>query len=225
MPRAFIFANGRMGKLTEIVSIVQESDLIIAADGGIHNCKTIGIIPNVIIGDLDSMSSDEVTIYQEAGVDVIQFPTHKDETDLELALQFALKHELSEVIIIGALGARWDMTIANILLIANPLYTSLKMRLLDGTQELVLLRAGERMGLHRCSGDTISLIPLAGDAQGIITQGLEYSLNNETLKFGSTRGVSNVFIQETAQVFLREGLLLCVINGDVDKSGLLEKET
>ena len=165
------------------------------------------------------MSSDEVTTYQEAGVDVIQFPTHKDETDLELALQYALKHELSEVIIIGALGARWDMTIANILLIANPVYANLKMRLLDGTQELVLLRAGERMELHRSSGDTISLIPLAGDAQGIITDGLEYSLNNETLKFGSTRGVSNVFIQETAQVFLNEGLLLCVINGDVDKSG------
>ncbi len=120
MSRAFIFANGRMGKLTEIASIIQESDLIIAADGGIHNCKTIGIIPNVIIGDLDSMSSDEVTTYQEAGAEVIQFPTHKDETDLELALQYALKHELSEVIIIGALGARWDMTIANILLIANP---------------------------------------------------------------------------------------------------------
>jgi thiamine pyrophosphokinase len=158
------------------------------------------------------MTPDEVTSQQEAGVEVIRFPTHKDETDLELALQFTLKHEVGEVIIIGALGARWDMTIANILLLAHPLFTGLKMRLLDGAQELVLLRAGERLDLHRPTGETISLIPLSGDAHGIITDGLEYPLKDETLKFGTSRGISNVITQQHAKVEFREGLLLCVLN-------------
>lgn len=212
MKRAIIFANGRMEKLPKIVADIQASDLLIAADGGIHHCKSLGIQPHVIIGDLDSMDPNEVTAYREAGVNVIQFPAHKDETDLELALQFALKHEVAEVIILGGLGARWDMTIANILLIAHPMFTRLKIRLLDGTQELVLLRAGKRSNIQGQPGDTISLIPLAGDARGIITHGLEYPLMDETLQFGSSRGVSNVFIQEHAQIFFREGLLLCILS-------------
>jgi thiamine pyrophosphokinase len=116
------------------------------------------------------------------------------------------------VIILGGLGARWDMTIANIHLIAHPMFAGLHIRLLDGTQELRLLRAGDRSVIHGRSGDTLSLIPLAGDVSGIITSGLEYQLNDETLHFGSSRGVSNVLIQDQADILFRQGVLLCIVN-------------
>ena len=212
MKRAIIIANGRMEKQPEITSIIQTSDLIIAADGGIHNCEALGLQPDVIIGDLDSMDLDEVTTHQNAGADVTRFPTHKDETDLELALQFALKDKRSEVIILGALGARWDMTIANVFLMAEARFSGLKIRLLEGSQELAVLRPGKPRIMQGRVGDRVSLIPLAGDSQGITTHGLEYPLNNETLHFGSPRGVSNIIIEEQAEVQFTAGLILCVVD-------------
>lgn len=212
MKRAIIFANGRMQDPPDILSNRQPSDLIIAADGGTHHCKSLGITPNIIIGDFDSLDPKEVITYQQAGVEIYQYPIRKDETDLELVLQFTMKQEISELYIIGALGERWDMTVANILLMAHPMFTRLKIRLLDGSQELVLLRGEDQIELHGQPGFQLSLIPLAGDAHGITTHGLEYSLNDESLYFASTRGVSNVFLHDHAQVIVKEGVLLCILN-------------
>ena len=212
MTQAIIIANGRMEKPPEIPSYLQASPLIIAADGGIYNCKSLGIKPNVIIGDLDSIGANEISTYRDAGVEIIRFPTHKNETDLELALRYVMEHKINDVLIFGALGARWDMTVANITLLAHPMFARMKLRMLDGNQELILIRANERSVIKGHPGDSISLIPLTGDVAGIFTDGLEYPLEGEDLKFGSSRGVSNVFIQEQSQIIFREGILLCIIN-------------
>jgi len=212
MKQAIIVANGRMDAPTDISSYIKASAFVIAADGGVHHCITLGIQPNIIIGDLDSTSQDELAAYREASVEVIQYPTRKDATDLELALTYAKDHGVTDVIILGGLGARWDMTMANILMISHPLYAMMNMRFLDGTQELFLLRAGERSAIHGYPGDILSLIPLVGDVSGVTTDGLEYPLNDETLEFGTSRGISNVLVMVQAFVFIKQGLLLCVVN-------------
>ncbi len=200
MKQAIIIANGKMERPDALSSYLNSSTLIITADGGIYNCISLGLRPNVIIGDLDSIKDEELTIYTQAGTEIFKYPKRKDETDLELALQYALKIGITDLIIIGGLGARWDMSIANILIIAHPMYADINIRLLDGHQEIRLLRAGDSTIIHGHPGETISLIPLAGDVLGITTSGLEYPLNDETLQFGTARGVSNVFILEQVQI-------------------------
>ncbi len=208
MKRAVIFANGRMEAPPPFIKDINASDLIIAADGGTQHCKSLAITPNVIIGDLDSIDSNDLAIYQQAGVKIIQHPSHKDETDLELALWLTLKYEIMQVYVIGALGARWDMTIANVLLLANPKFSRLSIHLLDGSQELIILGGKGQHKIKGKPGALISLIPITGDVFGITTQGLEYPLNNETLYFGATRGVSNVFTSDLAELTVTEGILL-----------------
>jgi thiamine pyrophosphokinase len=212
MKQAIIFANGKMEKPEFLSSYLDSSTLIIAADGGIYNCISLGIRPNVIIGDLDSIMDEDLSIYREAGTEIIEYPKHKDETDLELAIQYALKIKVTDLLIIGGLGARWDMSIANILIIAHPMFADLRIRLLDGHQEIRLLRAGDPTIIHGQPGETISLIPIAGDVLGITTTGLEYPLNDETLQFGTARGVSNVFILEQVHISIKQGLLCCISN-------------
>lgn len=212
MKQAILFANGSMEKPPDLSSFVQNSALVIAVDGGIQKCISLDIQPNVLIGDFDSIGHDEVAAFQAAGVEIIQYPTRKDETDLELAFNYIHNSEVSDVMIFGGLGARWDMTIANILLIANPLYMEMNIHFLDGPQDLFLLRAGENITIKGRPGDTLSLVPLVGDVTGVSTKGLEYVLENETLKFGTTRGVSNVFTIERVQIHSKQGLLLCIIN-------------
>jgi thiamine pyrophosphokinase len=216
MKRAYIFANGRMDASPPIIKEIKPSDLVIAADGGSHHCRALGIIPSVIIGDLDSLTAEEVRHFEQNGVRIIRYPTSKDETDLELALLFAQEHGIDEVIILGALGARWDMTFANVLLAAHSKFTGLSIRLVDGTQELSLLRGSGGIEINERKGQALSLIPIGGDANGITTTGLEYPLHDETLYLGSPRGVSNVIIGESAGVTLKSGILLVCLSSQVD---------
>lgn len=217
MKRAVIFANGELKVSSKLVSEIQEADLIIAADGGALHCKSLGIHPKVVIGDFDSLTEDELRFFEAGGAQLIRFPSHKDETDLELAFQYAQQQGCLEILLIGALGARWDMSIANILLAANASFRDLKVRSVDLHQEMQLIRSNESLTLTGMKGDTLSLIPLSAKAQGITTQGLEYSLTDQDLEFGSPRGVSNVFTCEQVTITLGDGLLICVVirNGGI----------
>jgi thiamine pyrophosphokinase len=212
MKRAIIFANGRMDVLPPIIATIHPEDLIIAADGGSLHCKTLGITPTVVIGDFDSLDANDIDTYRQMGVETVQFPTHKDETDLELALTYAVNHAVTHVFILGALGNRWDMTLANILLAVHIKFSELSIRLLDGPDELAILRGEGHLDINDRAGDTLSLIPVGGDACGIKTHGLVYPLNDEILYFGSSRGVSNVIISDQVQVILKQGILLCCIS-------------
>jgi len=210
MPRTVIFANGRLDQPSRFLKELTESDLIIAADGGAYHCNSLGVTPDVIIGDFDSLDPEILSDFKQTGAELIKFPTYKDETDLELALQLAIDRGLEEVYIIAALGDRWDMSIANVLLLGKPNLSRLSIHILDGSQELFILRGGDLVEIRSKAGAPLSLIPLAGAACGITTHGLEYSLTDETLYFGSSRGVSNVFSQDSANIKIREGLLLCI---------------
>ncbi len=211
MIHALIFANGHMIAPPGLVELATSADLIIAADGGTHNCLEAGFQPSVIIGDLDSLTAGEVSDFRKGGVQIISYPAQKDETDLELAVSYALNQSVQEAVILGALGDRWDMTLANILLLAQPHFHSIALRLLDGSQELTLHYPGAAWQVSGERGDTVSLIPFQGDATGITTLGLEYPLNHETLHFGSPRGVSNVLLQQPAEVSFEQGLLICIV--------------
>ncbi len=205
--RAIIFANGGF---TDPPAL-QPDDLIVAADGGARHCLALGLTPKIVIGDFDSLNEQQIKMLQQYGAELIRYPTRKDFTDLELALQLAQQRGADEVVVLAALGGRWDQTLANVLLPASQQFASCNIRLVDGAQEISLIHAGQCLQVHGQPGDTLSLIPLSSDACGVATQGLEYPLRDETLVFGATRGVSNVLQAETAWVSLEKGLLLCVV--------------
>ena len=209
--RAVLFANGTFSQHFS----PDGEDIVIAADGGAHHCLALGLYPAFVIGDLDSLSENDLENLRRHGAQIVQFPTRKDYTDLELAISYAQDLGADEILILGALGSRWDQTLANLLLPAG--FASAKIRLVDGNQEFYYIRSGETACLSGRPGDTVSLIPLCGEAQGISTRNLEYPLENEPLQLGSTRGVSNVLTADHAQVTLGEGWLVCVIQHQLDR--------
>lgn len=208
--RAVIFANGRLSRPI----MLQPDDLIIAADGGSHYCLGLGIRPQVVIGDLDSVREDELETLSKLGAEIITYPSRKDFTDLELALLEAQKRGADQVVVLAGLGNRWDQSLANILL--PTMLPGLQVSLVDGLQELHFIHPGETLEITGRAGDIVSLIPVGGDAHGITTHGLEYPLFSETLRLGSTRGISNVLLggesaAGVARVSLNAGLLLCTV--------------
>jgi thiamine pyrophosphokinase len=217
--RALIFANGLLADPAAAQAALRPADLIIAADGGLHHLLALGLRPHVLIGDLDSIGPDEARQMEAAGVRLARFSPRKDQTDLELAVRLAMREGAGDILIFGALGARWDHTLANLLLLAHPDFQTVRLRLVDGPQQIYLIQDHAHIEGH--PGATVSLIALTGDARGVTTEGLEYPLTRGHLAFGSTLGVSNVLLAATASVRVEAGLLACIV---IDTAGRTEAD-
>lgn len=211
MNRALIFANGVIddGEMVQRSLDHSGDALIIAADGGARTAAHYGRRVNAVIGDMDSLAPDELAALREQQATILQHPAEKDETDLELALTWAVEQGADWLRVIGATGGRLDQTISNIYLLALPILDTCDVKLVAGNQATWLMRAG-RMEIAGAAGDTISLIPLNGTVRGVTTDALYYPLNDEDLYFGPARGVSNVMTTERAAVTVRAGVLLVV---------------
>ncbi len=184
----------------------------VAADGGALPLMRLGLLPHVVIGDMDSLDVAALDVLAASGTELRRFRRDKDETDLELALLYAAEQAAQTIDIIGALGGRWDHTLANVALLALPELRGRQVRMLAPGQTLMLVPGA--LDIAGKVGDTVSLIPLAGPVHGVTTRGLQYPLQDATLSFERARGVSNVLLEPPGRVEVRDGLLLLVHHDD-----------
>ena len=208
MPRCLIFANGTLPDLDSARRLIRADDFIICADGGTRHALTLGLLPRVIIGDLDSVPEGQAQQMIDQGVEVFQFPRDKNETDLELALEYAVEQNHREIVIVAALGDRLDQTLGNIALLTDPRYSKFDIRLDDGVEQALF--CSDQTEIHGTSNDIVSLIPWGGEVTGVRTRGLKWPLVDETLYPHKTRGISNEMTGEVAHVQIASGLLLIV---------------
>jgi len=210
--RAVIFVNGEVQDYTALARWLRPGDHLIGADGGTRHMLALGLMPDAVVGDLDSLEPETVAKLIAQGVDVERYPIAKDQTDLELAIERGLRAGASEILLLGALGGRLDQTLANLLILAQRNWP-VPLRLAEGSQLAQVLRSGETLMLHAAPGSTVSAIPLSAIVTGITYTGLEYPLQDATLSIGSTRGVSNFVASSPATITIDEGVLLvvCVI--------------
>lgn len=208
--RAVIFANGNISDSHAALMVIHKGDLLIAADGGAGHCQLLGLTPDYVIGDLDSIDPQHIEDLRAKGVRFITYPRDKDQTDLELALGFATSKGAQEIHLLGLLGGRIDQTLANLLLLARDEWRSARLSISDGPDSAYLLRSGEYLNIQGKPGDTISIIPLSSTVIGITTHDLRWELNKSTLKFGSTLGISNEMLQPTAYIEIADGKLLVI---------------
>lgn len=208
MHRILIFANGILSDLNKARLIVESDDLILCADGGTRHALALGLWPTVIIGDLDSLSVDERQKIEKAGAEIELYPHDKNETDLELALNYALEQKPSSIVIVAALGNRLDQTLGNLALLSDPRLAALDVRLDDGVEEAFFCRG--QASVEGGRGDLVSLIPWGGAVEGVRIEGLKWPLHAETLYPEKTRGISNEMLGDAAEISITSGLLLIV---------------
>jgi thiamine pyrophosphokinase len=189
---------------------VRSGDWIIGADGGAAQALDWGLLPDLVIGDMDSLPEAARSRLGAEGCQFVWHPRAKDETDLELALQYAVREGAQEIVVLGALGGRLDHTMANVLLLALPSLAGVSIRIAEGNQQALVARDGETIRLEGAAGDLVSLLPLRGDASVVSTRGLAWPLQQDTLRFGASRGVSNEMTSGEAEIQVGHGLLLIV---------------
>jgi len=208
--RAIIVANGSVGEDETYTEAVEADDLIIAADGGALIALGLGLQPQTVIGDMDSLPPETRLDLTERGCQFVSRSPRKDETDTELAIQYALQAGAQEIVLLGATGDRLDHTLANVLLLGMPELECVPATIVAGNTQVWLLRGGYELEFGGTAGDIVTLLPLGQDAVGVSTAGLEWALHDDTLRFGPARGVSNVMTATEARIRLREGRLLVV---------------
>jgi thiamine pyrophosphokinase len=219
MPSAIILAfinhpdnSPRLKKYT--TDAVKNGAILFCADSAGEAALVWGLIPDFLVGDMDSISPAALkTLSEMSGVQVKAFKPEKDETDLELAIYFALEAGATEITICGGIGGRLDHTLANLYLLAMPrlLMSEVHIRILSEQEEIILLRPEQSpLVLKGADGQLVSLFPFNGDTHGIYTENLYYPLHNETLYFGPSRGISNVMLDSEAKIGLTSGLLLVI---------------
>lgn len=203
-----LFANGDLEEIEWIRPYLASAAVVIAADGGTKHLWRLGHLPDMVIGDMDSLPQHARQWLAAANVPLIVAPANKDETDLELALLHAVTHFKEDILIFAAFGGRLDQTLANILLLAHPSLVTCPIELLTPYERAWLVTAETE--IRGEIGDTVSLIPLGGDVWVQATNGLRWPLNNEILAFGPARGVSNALSAEVASICITSGTLLCL---------------
>ncbi len=207
--RCIIFVNGEFHHPDAARSLIRPDDYVIAVNGGTVHALRIGVMPDVIIGDLDSLGEAEHVRLRDANTTIQRFSSRKDETDLELGLRHALERGATEILLLAAIGGRMDQSLANLLLLTLPELQGVAVRIVEGRQRAFLIR--DYAVIHGNPGDMVSILPLSGDAIGVRNTGFEWPLHGETLPLGTSRGVSNVMRERKAEIRVQKGMMVCVV--------------
>ena len=205
-----IVSGGRIGDrdfFREKVSRM-ENCLIICCDGGVRHLQQTGIMTDVIIGDMDSIDPAQLEIYSSQDVKIIKYPVSKDFTDTELALDYAINLKPEAIYIWGALGGRLDHTLANVFLLEKTKALPIKTYLIDEYCEVFLLNGD--VTIKESAGQTVSLIALSPQVEGITLRGFLYPLDDAILMMGESRAVSNIINGDEAKISVRSGSLLVI---------------
>jgi thiamine pyrophosphokinase len=214
--KALLVANGKIRDFLTLSDILAKTfgysndDFVIAADGGAGNCINLKILPDVIIGDMDSITASVLSRLNSSSKELkfINCSHDKDQSDTQLALDYLKSRNFKKVLVAGALGGRFDHSFANIMLMASESYTDMDISMISDGSEIFIV--SESCAIKGSEGKRLSIFSLTPYVYFEKTSGLKYRLKNEKLLFSPVRGLSNEFIKDTAKLYFENGKLLIV---------------
>lgn len=212
--RAVLLANGELLAPAYARSLIQDSDMIIVVNGGTRLASELKIVPDLLIGDTDSLALPLQDWLDQHCVARHTYPADKDFTDLELALHHVISLGIPHLLFLGLAGKRTDHMLANFSLLALA-YHALRVREAEIQAEVVvgqehIYLVYDELELTGKVGQTISLLPWGGNAVGVRTRGMKWELHGEKLPFGPARGMSNIMRHNKVHISLSDGMLLVV---------------
>ncbi|MEA3313065.1 MAG: thiamine diphosphokinase [Caldisericota bacterium] len=209
MKIVLIVANGNSNSKLFYQKLSKKVDFIIGVDGGAGKLIKCGIIPDLAVGDFDSIGCDELNLLKKKGVNILQFPEDKNYSDTELAINVALGKHFNTFILSGMLYGRIDHMLFNVSLLYPLLKKGKDTYILEEREEIYIVNGKKKIKTKKSS--TVSLYPMTNIVQGVKTSGLKYQLNGKTLFKGKTLTLSNIAVSGEIQVEVKKGVLLVVI--------------
>ena len=210
---AVVVAGGAAPDLDALSAMGGPGTIVVAADSGATHALAAGLTVDVLVGDLDSIDAAALAELEGGATRIERHPVAKDATDLELAIDVAVREGAGSVFVVAGHGGRVDQSVANTLVLASPRWSGVSMHAVLDAARVSVVHGGGAVTFDGAPGDVVTLLPVHGPAGGVRCVGLEYPLQGETLDPGSTRGVSNVLVDRRATVSVDSGTLLVVRPG------------
>ncbi len=211
--KALIIASGRIVDYDLLNSLVQKNNFILCADGGLNHLMKLDLIPNLVLGDLDSITKDGKNYIKSKNIPIEIYPVMKNETDTELAVDYLISNGYSEITIIGGIGSRMDHSLANIFLLRKMNKKGIKCSIINENNTINLVE--NSIILKKRLNYYTSIIPISLDGIRVSASGFLYSLENQDLEFGTTRGISNKITEEFATITILKGEALVIQSKDL----------
>lgn len=190
-------------------------DMVIAVDGGLAAVKKLGLRPDAIVGDFDTVKKELLEEYRRLpGITFEQHQAEKDETDTELALRTAMEAGVGEITMLGASGGRLDHSIGNIHLLYACLKRGVNACMVDAKNRLYLLDEGKTFDAGKTWGKYISFLPLTQEVHGITLRGFKYPLTDRDIRIGTSLCISNELAEQMGTITFKDGVLICVESHD-----------
>jgi len=205
--RTIIILNGDVVPNTIFRKFYKKSDYIICADGGAKAAKHYNVLPNIILGDLDSITNSDLSFFRKKGVEIRKI-TEQETTDFEKALMYVVECNLNNVVVFGATGDRPDH-ITNNLSVMKRYSKVLDIKIIDRKFEIFYLK--KRFEREYKKNKVVSLLGFPV-ASGITIKGFKYKLDNESLEFGVREGTLNVSSSKKIMIEKKKGDLLVFLS-------------
>ncbi len=194
LPRsALVVANGSLPAPGLVRHEIAQVSFVLAADGGANELARIGLVPDAVLGDMDSLVVDLPERTQ-----VIHAPD-QNRTDLDKAITYLKDEGFESITIIGATGDRLDHTFGSLAAVVKH-----GVRLVDNVGYAVSVRGPGQVGFATQIGQIVSLMPM-GKVSSVVTRNLKWNLDGVNFNFAERDGTSNVALEEYVEVFVREG--------------------
>ncbi|CAN5160509.1 thiamine diphosphokinase [soil metagenome] len=193
-----------------IAAVLPFGAYVVAADSGLEQAARLGLRADLAVGDFDSVRPETLAAAAAGGCHLDRHPAAKDHTDLELGLLAAMSWGADRIVVVGGHGGRLDHLMANVLALAGPELADTPVEAWMGSARLDVASPTRRVVLGGRAGEVVTLLAVGGPARGVRTEGLRFPLVDEELQPGSTRGVSNKMIGDSATVAVGEGVVLVI---------------
>ena len=204
MSKAVVISAGTITDYEYISSFINKEDFVICADGGINHAKKMGIAPNLTVGDFDSYKG-------ELKGEVRRFNPEKDYTDTHIAVNAALEKGYKEILLLGCIGTRMDHTLANVGILEYILKKGATGKMVNENNIITVI--DKTTTLKPDGSKYVSLIPI-GKVKGVTLKNLKYTLDNYTMTFSESIGISNEFTHKDAVIEIEEGSLIVIKSRD-----------
>ena len=203
-----IVTNGVLENADKLRQLIREGYPLVCADGAADSLKAFNILPDVLIGDLDSIAPATLKDMEQKGVQVEKWPPEKDYTDTELALLYCSQRKAKQVFLFGSVGSRLDHSLANVFLTVRAQKLGIRLYLVTNTS--IITMVDKELFLEGKPGDLLSLLPITNQVTGATLKGFKYPLENATIELGSTLGISNEFLTTETSIAVKSGYLLAI---------------
>lgn len=214
--RIVIISGGYMDDVFASAWITEYApEYTIVADSGMEFCRRIGIIPDMIIGDFDSVKEETLSFFKsQSGIVFKELNPVKDDTDTEFAIRQAIALGVKEITVLGGTGTRLDHVLGNISLLGIGLLKQIQIQLVDSHNRIRMLNKPVKITKKEQFGSYVSLVPYQGEVTQLTLKGFKYALKDFTLKPYNSLGISNEIVEEEAEITFDEGVLLVIESRD-----------